>query len=256
MAMIKEIKQAVKYLLRNSYLSNYYFRNHSRSEGTRMEIRFWEKWIENKGGQYKEDFKKRISSRKEVEWPHSEIIRLLNLPSVSILDVGSGPITRMGYVLQGAKFTITACDPNAGIYNEILRKNNIVPPIESVFAEGEKLSEIFSGPFDYITSTNALDHSENPNACIHEMIKLISSNGAIYLQHRINEGAYEAYRGYHKWNISKTDDDSFVIWNPHEEYKYKSTVLGYKITAKEKGETVYIVISNNTKILDWAANAM
>jgi 2-polyprenyl-3-methyl-5-hydroxy-6-metoxy-1,4-benzoquinol methylase len=233
-------------------LSNqWYFQHHDRSKGMEMEIEFWDNWLKTAGGNWSPDFNRRISPTTPVQWPHDDIIKRLQRPAVSVLDVGSGPMTKIGYVLNGVNLTITACDPNAASYNALLKKHNISPPVTTTFAEGEKLSETLNGPFDYITCINALDHSENPDACLKEMLKLVAHDGVIFLMHNLNEAVHEGYRGYHKWNIHGAGADAFEIWNMKVTNRYSKSELGRNVAVSERNGKVLILIADNPNAQSW-----
>lgn len=245
------IKDIVKRML-----APLFYRLHNRKIGQKMEIKFWRRWINSDGWLYKDDFKSRINPLKEITQPHSSIINALySCDPVSVLDVGSGPITGMGYIHPTVTVEIKACDPNADFYNQMLEKRGIVPPVKTEKIEGERLLDRFKQPFDYITCTNAMDHMESPDQCIHQMLKLIKPNGVIYLQHEINEGLKEGYRGYHKWNICKISCERFKIWNPERSFEYDSRVLGLGVAVNEVNGNVQIFITDNKSVLNFATQA-
>lgn len=241
----------IKHFLKR-ILSPVFFRVHDRIRGQKMEINFWNKWIQNQGDIYLEDFKNRINPQTKLSWPHSVLINYLNEDNVSILDVGSGPITNLGYISDTKNVQIYACDPNADTYNKMLTQYNISPPVKSFQANGENLSSSIHDKFDYISCTNALDHSEDPVLCIFEMIKLLKKNGIIMLIHEINEGINEGYRGYHKWNISFNSHNSFIIWNPLNKQIVSHELLKFECAVWTNNKKIYCIITENNNALDFA----
>jgi hypothetical protein len=61
--------------------------------------------------------------------------------SIKILDIGAGPITKVGYKLDNKEVELHPIDPLAKVYNRILDKRKIHPPVKTKFGNVEKLSE-------------------------------------------------------------------------------------------------------------------
>lgn len=241
-------------MIRTLYLKVFgpiFYRIHNRDRGKKMELGFWNNWLNTCGSQWKEDYVARLDKNGELRWPHNEIVSLTFHEKYRILDVGSGPITNIGYKLNSLKLDITACDHNAKEYKHLLKQHGIVPPIESIAADGESLTKVFKGKYNYITCNNALDHMKSPKRCIEEMCTLLADDGIIFLDHEINEGENEGYRGYHKWNIQRLDNKSFRIWSPREEYVYDQETLSLPIRARNIKGSVLIIISSNRTALEW-----
>jgi ubiquinone/menaquinone biosynthesis C-methylase UbiE len=106
-----------------------------------------------------------------------------------VLDVGSGPATVLGGVLKGKPINITAVDPLAGQYMELYSTHQINPLVKPIYGEGEHLSEVVSGKYDFVYSRNALDHSYDPMKAIQEMIKVCADGGVVFFENVVNEGA-------------------------------------------------------------------
>jgi SAM-dependent methyltransferase len=133
--------------------------------------------------------------------------------TVTILDVGAGPLTCVGKKWPGRTVEIIPIDPLAAKYNALLDELNLTPLVRTRYAEVEHLSEVFSSNhFDLVYCQNALDHVYDPIRGIHEMLKVVQPRHAVVLMHRVNEGEQERYFGLHQWNFCREDND-FVIWN-------------------------------------------
>ncbi len=133
--------------------------------------------------------------------------------NVSILDVGSGPLTVVGHVYPGKKLSIFPTDALGSEYVKILRSCGIDAPVEPIACSGEQLPAKFSeGTFDIAFSQNALDHSKDPLSILSNMIALIKPTGRVALKHFRNEGEQNSYGGMHFWNID-FDNGAFVFWN-------------------------------------------
>jgi hypothetical protein len=87
--------------------------------GLSSEIAYWRSWVETKGGRFPEDYTSRTSSDTELQ-PHIAHYLPSGRILISILDVGSGPLTFVGRKASGVALDITAVDALADEYNKIL----------------------------------------------------------------------------------------------------------------------------------------
>jgi hypothetical protein len=62
---------------------------------------------------------------------------------ISILDVGAGPLTWLGYRYSGKKLTIVPVDPLAAEYDRLLHEAGLEPPVRTIPVAGEELLEHF-----------------------------------------------------------------------------------------------------------------
>jgi hypothetical protein len=78
------------------------------SKGIEYELTFWRKWFRTKGDRWPEDYQRRLLPQPLM--PH--LVALLPpRETLHCLDVGSGPISKVGSFIPGRDGTITACDP-------------------------------------------------------------------------------------------------------------------------------------------------
>lgn len=177
---------------------------------------FWTRWAAGKGKveiyDWSEDYKFRTDPDAVMQ---QKIIDLApNKMDIDILDVGAGPLTVLGKKYPGKNISITAVDPMAQEYDNILEKFNIIPPVRTILCEAERLDEHFtSKKFDIIYCQNALDHSYDPFLAIKKMLDVLKPDGSIMLFHENNEGENEGYRNLHQWNFC-SEKGSFIIWQP------------------------------------------
>lgn len=173
------------------------------------EITFWSIWFETKGLHWPEDYLSRTEGN--VEFAYPDIIA--GKERVKVLDVGSGPISRLGNIAGDTTIELSACDPLAFVYKELLDKAGVKPYVLSEFAMTEKLCEAYpKDSFDIVNMTNALDHSINPLLGVYNMLAVCKQGGSVTLYHRENEAEFEGYLGLHKWNISE-ESGSLIFWN-------------------------------------------
>jgi len=143
--------------------------------------------------------------------------------TIRILDLGAGPISKVGKICKGRKIELIPLDPLADKYCKLLKDNDIQPPVYPIVGYGDKLSKMFSkNTFDLIHMRNSLDHTKNPMVIIFEMLKVLKLNHYIYLNHYINEGENTNYYGLHLWNFLIKNKD-FVIQNKNKKISYNVT---------------------------------
>jgi SAM-dependent methyltransferase len=133
--------------------------------------------------------------------------------TIRIIDVGAGPITKIGYALEGKKLEIVSIDPLARYYHRLLKRNGIGLPVNTIEGDGESLLKKFGlQSFDIAYACNSLDHSYDPIIVIQNMIQLIRPPGYVLLRHFRNEAEAGAYDGLHQWNFD-CEGGRFIIWN-------------------------------------------
>jgi SAM-dependent methyltransferase len=182
----------------------------------RSEVEFWADWLAGAPGteQWADDRLARLASETEVRDPlvRAELDRT-PADGISILDVGAGPLTNLGFRYRGKTLTIVPVDPLADEYERLLRTAGLDPPIRTIRVAGEGLLEHF-GPdtFDIAYATNSLDHSADPLVIISHMVAVVRPGGVVLLRHKRNEGESARYGGLHQWNFDVVDE-SLLVWN-------------------------------------------
>lgn len=183
-------------------------------QGVGAELDFWDHWMRTGGSEWPSDFNFRIDNQAPFQ---ENLLKYLPLAQkeISILDVGSGPLTGLGKKLPDpeARLIITATDPLADQYKVLLRRNNLSSGVNQMAVYSEELSEHFSeSSFDFVYMRNALDHSFDPLWAVGEMIHVVVKGGYVVLEHETNEAENEEYRDLHQWNIC-VEDGMFILWN-------------------------------------------
>jgi SAM-dependent methyltransferase len=183
---------------------------------TSTEVDFWAGWLVGAPGteQWASDRESRLDPETEIRDPlvRAELERS-PAEEVSILDVGAGPVTWLGYRYPGKTLTIVPVDPLADEYDRLLREAKLDPPIRTVRVAGEALVEHFgSRKFDIAYATNSLDHSADPFTIISNMVAVVRTGGVVLLRHKRNEGDSARYGGLHQWNFDVVDD-ALIVWN-------------------------------------------
>jgi SAM-dependent methyltransferase len=195
----------------------------------RDEVDFWAAWLVGAPGteQWTSDRDARLAPSTEISDPvmRRELDRH-PAEHVSILDVGAGPLTSLGYRYPGKTLTIVPVDPLADEYDRLLRDAGLVPPIRTITVAGEDLAEHFgSRKFDIAYACNSLDHSADPLRIIANMVAVVRRGGVIVLRHKRNEGEQARYGGLHQWNFEVTDG-RLLLWNKAAEVDIGSALEG------------------------------
>jgi SAM-dependent methyltransferase len=147
--------------------------------------------------------------------------------SVSILDVGAGPITPLGRRFAGKQIEVIATDALAKEYDAVLEQASIRPPVRTQLVEAERLAETFpAGSIDIAHCRNALDHCYDPVLALDNMLAVVRPGGYVLLNHFINEGSSQGYLGLHQWNLTERDG-SFVIWNAERDENISERFTGH-----------------------------
>lgn len=132
-------------------------------------------------------------------------------PVLRILDVGSGPLTRVGKTVEGKRIDLVCVDPLADIYAALCRKHGVHVPVAVRKGEAENLGNLFEpASFDLIHANNCLDHAYDPVNAIQIIVDLLKPGCAFYLRHEANVADTAGYMGLHQWNFRLSGED-FII---------------------------------------------
>ncbi|MEW6126846.1 MAG: glycosyltransferase [Acidobacteriota bacterium] len=209
------------------------------------EVDFWRQYVNTGGLQWQSDFKFRTDPQAVLqEAVIIDYLRETDHESIAILDVGAGPLTTLGKIYPGKILHITAVDPLAQVYRQILKDAGIAPPVETVAGEAETiLAQFDAKSFDIAFARNALDSSYDPILAIQNMFAVVKENGCVLLKHKINQAEQFDYRGSQQWNFS-IKQGRFVIWDRTAEYDI-AELLGDRadLDAYEEGEWVTCAIT-------------
>lgn len=182
------------------------------------ELRFWQAWLDSRGGAWPQEFRERLDPSLALHWEHCAALGTPEGGTALILDVGAGPLTSLGKVWPGRTVNITAVDPLATAYGLLLDERGIVPPVRTRPGNAATLSAEFGrDAFDMVHARNAIDHTEDALVAVREMLAVTRPGGCVYLSHARNEGASQGYSGMHSWNfdgeVSPDGGARFIAWN-------------------------------------------
>jgi hypothetical protein len=95
----------------------------------------------------------------------------LEVECVHILDVGSGPLTRLGKKHPSKQLVITVTDLLAYEYDRLLAEFEIEPLVRTVYADAERLVDQFGhNAYNIVHGDNCIDHTVNPLQAIEQML--------------------------------------------------------------------------------------
>jgi SAM-dependent methyltransferase len=175
------------------------------------EVGHWDIWLRTRGMSDPGDFARRIEPDQPLQEHLTKLLPQPNGRPYRILDIGAGPLTTVGKVCHGSRIELLAIDPLASVYDALLEKNGITPPVRTKYGEAEQIAEMYEdGSFDLVHAANSLDHAHDPVAAIKAAARVVRPGGHVFLEHILNEGAREGYGGLHQWNFG-VEGDSFTI---------------------------------------------
>jgi SAM-dependent methyltransferase len=119
-----------------------------------------------------------------------------------LLEVGSGPVSILASAVDEGLLSITAIDPLAVAYRELLRAYGVEYPVRPQPGRGESLDEQFpSASFDIVYSSNALDHTTSPRRCMEQMCRVLRPGGFLLLEGLEREGSTGDWLGLHQHDL-------------------------------------------------------
>lgn len=175
------------------------------------EINFWGHWLWTRGGEWPEEFQRRCDPTALLQ--PSIVAALNHAPgaTVHILDVGAGPLTYLGKQWDGRTLQITAVDPLAAAYDELLKRHRVQPLVRTQKGYAERLTELFPlDSFDLVHARNCIDHSYDPVLAIRQMVAVTKPGGLVYMHHAVNEAEQQQNQGFHQWNLYDANGELFV----------------------------------------------
>jgi SAM-dependent methyltransferase len=192
------------------------------------EISFWDEYLASHGKSCgaETEFNFRTTPEAELQPWLREWLNCPDGATVRVLDVGAGPLTWVGKKWSGRKVVIDAIDPLAEAYAEIMRRQNIQPPVPTKLGDGEDVVKIFGANiFDLAFARNCLDHSYNAIQAVVSMIEATKPGGIIFLWHNQDEAEHLCYQGLHQWNF-RLEKGELLVWKGDKKLNVNQTYAG------------------------------
>jgi len=143
----------------------------NRSVALKQEIDFWRDRFLTGGLQWQSDFRHRFNPDQPIQSHVAHYIDRLEVECVHILDVGSGPLTRLGKKHPSKQLVITVTDLLAYEYDRLLAEFEIEPLVRTVYADAERLVDQFGhNAYNIVHGDNCIDHTVNPLQAIEQML--------------------------------------------------------------------------------------
>ena len=159
------------------------------------EVEWFETWLVSEEGN---SFIQEVMNSRRVLQDHLVHERVHDLASktVSILEIGTGPVFSLGYTLPGKVLRIKPTDPLAVDYRRMLKHLDITPIMPVEKCDAARLTGKFGkNTFDVVYASNSIDHSYDPVLVIEQMFDVAKKGGYVILRHYRNEGSGGEGRG-------------------------------------------------------------
>jgi SAM-dependent methyltransferase len=176
------------------------------------ELQFWEKALTDPDRHWlRVEYEERTNRALEFQ---DRFKALINAPPgavVRVLDVGAGPLTRLGKIWPDRTLQLFPIDPLAREYKQLFQRLKFQPPVWTEIGEGERLLEKFAkNYFDLAYASNSLDHSRDPLRAIEQMFSVVKPHCYVYLWHFAHVGVTENYSNLHQWNFDLEHGDMIL----------------------------------------------
>ena len=179
--------------------------------GISSEVQFWDSFLRTKGLQWSNDYLQRLDPATALQDRPAALLPD-TATEVHILDVGAGPLTYLGKTHPGKSIHITAVDPLAYAYDQLLEKHGITPLVRTQPLAAEKIKKAYNANcFDLVFARNCIDHSYNPEKAILQMLFVTKPGAYLLMEHIPNEAENENWHGLHQWNFSMSENGDFLI---------------------------------------------
>ncbi len=223
--------------------------DNSRETGLIDELKFWDNWFASKGGKWSQDYHNRMDPFLPLQSDLAYYADRMSSRHVSILDVGAGPLTKLGKTHPSKEISIIPTDLLAQQYDILLHKYKINPIVRTQPVDAEALAEHFGyNAFEMVHAQNCLDHMAEPLKALQEMIWVTKPEGFILLKHNESEGANQEYHGLHQWDF-RMHEDEFMVSRIGQQPINVSAMLRCvgEVECKKKGGSIIVIVqkSNN-----------
>jgi len=181
-------------------------------KGLEGEREFWRVLVEERGYDDRYRIKRPVFTRVREMLPR-------RTDGIEILDVGAGPISQIGTLLDDGEVKIIQVDVLDDYFRGIMQSPS---PHESYALRGEDMKSHFGNRrFDLVYASNSVDHCEDPESVLGNIGKL--TRGPVFLEHLQNCATINGWNGLHQWNFD-VQDDRVVLCSRTEQIDVAETV--------------------------------
>jgi len=172
------------------------------------EVMFWKKWLAGDRG-------KRHARLRPL---NKEIVEMIgDKKEVNIADIGSGPVSMIGYTCEGVKINYVPSDLLAEEYKKLYEFHKLYPPVIPEYQDMTALT-YKDETFDIVHCRNAIDHSKDAHKSVSEMVRVCKKGGYVYLWHFKKVAKMMGYTGMHQWNIELTKNGDCSFYNKDRQF--------------------------------------
>ena len=160
-------------------------------KGASHEISFWKQFVQS--DRFINGW---LSNEKTPELNDLVYMFLLGQPDAKVLDCGSGVVSILHGTVKGGN--LTSADLLGHGYAKFFDywAHGMTSPMA---ISCENLA--FIDQFDVVHISNALDHTQDPQAAYNAMYRAVKPGGFLIVQGFVNEGTHEEWTGFHQFNI-------------------------------------------------------
>lgn len=201
--------------------------------GSEHEISFWKEFV--KTDRFINGW---LSNEKTPELNDLVYMFFKGQPEAKVLDCGSGVVSILHGTVPDGK--LQSADPLGHEYAKLFdyNKYGLLMPLPRACED-----LLYTNVFDVVHISNALDHTQNPQAAYNAMYRAVKPGGFLIVQGFVNEGTHEDWIGFHQFNIDikelitngveytalvieSKNGDSIVYSNPYIARKIHIDLLG------------------------------
>lgn len=177
-----------------------------------------------------------------LKFQYQSLIEHVASSPVRIIDVGAGPVTHVGTWHPSKKIEVTAIDPLAEFYGELLSEFDVTPLTPTIPGTAEQLEQLFApDTFDFAFSRNALDHCSDPLTALSQVFSVLKPGCYFCLCGNSNESAKQNYQGSHLWNF-EVREGAPMLWRPGITIDLAVTFADRAIVTKVTDGSWYTVV--------------
>lgn len=166
-----------------------------------------------------QNFKNKIDEFNKPLPLREDIIPLVgDKKKVRIADIGSGPFSTTGQLLEGVEVAISLADKTD--FTDHWKFWDIEPLFPTEIQNMEALT-YEDNSFDIVVCINALDHTRNPINAVIEMKRVVKPGGWVYINCNLDQHTVSGK--HHFWDAK--EDGTFV----NEQGKFGLKEMGFTI---------------------------
>jgi ubiquinone/menaquinone biosynthesis C-methylase UbiE len=207
----------------------------SGSQGMAQERFFWERLFHErklKRGEVFQDTRSSIGYN--LIWAVTNDLRRKFGEKLQLLDVGSGPFSKLIAAGNAEHADVVCVDPLANFYSSLHKKYSTQYNARLVAGYGEELHRKFTaGHFHLAFTQNSLDHSTNPQQFVRSMFEVVKSGGHLVFVGYNRTGSAERWTGPHQWDI-EVEGDQLLLTNKTQTIHKKSLTGALGMTLAHK----------------------